>query len=140
MAGRWATTCKVGSADFSDCRVELIDAGGFLSDRVGSSDNGNDGTPIVQSVERLRRGVKFGLKMDSAIKTLLSTMINDIKTAEAIGNAVRGEFEEGLIDVDIYVVPDYGSGENWVTWEKHSEDMYEGVTIRLQSKGDYPVI
>lgn len=133
---RWATQCIIGTVDLSNCRVEIKNAGGFLSKHTGSVDIANDGTPIIQTVERLRRGVRFTLEMYSIAESDLDSILGQIETAEATQNGIRGQFESGVIDVDIKIVPDYGQQE-WVTWDKYSEGFYEGTKMTFISKGDY---
>lgn len=135
---RWASVCILGDADFSLCRVELVDAGGFYSPRVGSVDFANDGTPIVQTVLRDRRGILFSLKMVSAEGTALQALFTSIAAAEATNQSIRGRITDGIIAVDIFTTPNY-SIDPWWTFDKHSEGWYENVVTHWVSKGDYTV-
>jgi hypothetical protein len=135
--GRWATQCIIGATDLSTCRIELVNAEGFISPRIGSVDWANDGTVVVQSVVRETRGVRFGLKSVSAQTTNMQAIFAEIAAKEALGQAIRLQIEEAdIFDVDIFATPDY-SQERWFTYDKHSEGWFEGVTMLWISKGDY---
>jgi hypothetical protein len=134
---RWATQCILGSKDLSSCRVELINAGGFKSQHVGSLDYANSGDVNIQTLNRGTKGIKFGLKFNSTLGTDLQDIFDEIDAAEATSTTyIRGQIEEGIIDVDIKISPDY-SVEEWATWDKHSEGWYENVVLRFVSRGDY---
>lgn len=130
---RWAISCVLGGVSFSGCRVELVDAGGFISQNVGSVDWANDGTPHVQTVNRGQKGIPFGLKMVSAQQSQLTSLFSAIQTAENTQSSIEIEIEDGMFDLEIDAVPDYS--QTWFTYEKHSEGYYEGVQLRFISIG-----
>lgn len=128
---RWATLCELAGVVYTGCRVELVDAGAFKSQNVGSVDWANDGTPVVQTVNRGVKGIQFGLKMVSAEGTKLQDLFNAIVTAEGTESAVVVKVTDGIFTVNVNAVPDYS--QDWFTFEKHSEGWYENVTLRFIS-------
>jgi hypothetical protein len=131
---RWATTCVLGGVSFSGCRVELIDAGQFKSQNAGSVDYANDGSPHVQTVNRGRKGIPFGLKMVSAQQSQLTDLFTAIETAEGTQSTIEAQIVDGMFNLAIDITPDYS--QNWFSWEKHSEGYYENVALRFISHGD----
>lgn len=132
---RWATTCVIAGVSFSGCRVEIVDAGGFLSQNIGSVDWANDGSTVIQVVNRSHKGQLFGLRMVSAEMTKLQSVFTAIQTAEGSNSGVELEHVEGVFNLDLIVTPDYSQKE-WFTYDHQSEGYYEGVSLRFISKGD----
>lgn len=130
---RWATQAIFGGVDFSGCRVELVDAGGFKSLNAGSVDWGNTGLPHVQTVNRGVRGIQFGTKIASCLIADLVNVFNAITTAEATQSTIRLQIVDGAITIDSDGTPDYSIPE-WWTYEKQSEGYYEGIVLRWISK------
>ena len=130
---RWATKCIIGGVTFTGCRVELIDAGGFKSQNVGSVDWANDGTPHIQAVNRGVKGIQFGLRFVSAEGSKLDDVFEAIETGEGTQVGVGVEVTDGIFDINVIAVADYSV--EWFTFTKHSEGWYEDVTLRFISVG-----
>lgn len=127
---RWATTCIIGSEDFSECRVNLINPYGFKNNKVGSADWGNDGTVHIQTLIRGKKGIQFGLKFETTESSRLLTVLN----AAESGDLIQVTVVEDIYDIDVMCVPDYTKGDEWFTHGGHSEGWYEDVSLYWISK------
>ena len=134
---RWATFCEIGGESFSGCRVEIIDAGPFKTVNSGSVDWANSGRPVIQTVNRGVKGIRFGLKMVSAHEDKLTNVFDAIEAGEATQVGIVVTVTDGLFDIDVVAVADY-SVEEWFTSGKHSEGYYEDVTLRFISVSAAP--
>ena len=133
---RWATLCEIGGVEFTGCRVEIVDAGGFRSQYAGSVDWANDGTPHIQAVNRGVKGIQFGLRMASAEGSKLESVFSAIATGEGTQVGIVVTVTDGIFDIDVTAVADYSV--DWFTFAKHSEGWYEDVTLRFISVGAAP--
>lgn len=127
---RWATLCEIAAVEFTGCRAELINAGQFKTERVGSVDWANDGTPHVQTINRGVKGIPFGVRFASAEGTKLDQVFTAIDAAG--DNTIVVKITDGIFTVNVNASPDYS--QEWFTFDKHSEGWYESVTLLFISK------
>lgn len=136
---RWATVVEIAGVIFSGCRAEMLDGKGLMSNYSGSVDWGNDYSPSVQTFNRGKKGVPFGIQFVSMEIEDLQDMVDAIKTAQAAGNSFRVKITDGIFSgtnaLDLNATPDYNV--DWLQTGSHSEGWVTNVILRFISQGAY---
>jgi len=104
---RWNSVSIIAGVDFSQCKALTVGGARFKSNFRGSITPSADGTPYVQRINKGVKGNKFGVTMEFADATMLSSALTAIQTAENLGQAFRVQLTDALNAIDVWAILDY---------------------------------
>jgi hypothetical protein len=130
---RFATTAVIAGVTFTGCRVTLVDAQELLTQFIGSSEVGNDGSVNDQFINVGVKGKTFGVKMDTAESTKIQSVLAALNSAEADRTTfvVHIVDFDGLYDINVNCGRDKNANP-WINHDGHSEGWLENVVMRFQ--------